>query len=98
MAGCQRLMIQRQQLPRNIRAYLREERQGRQMVKLRILVAHNFYQLPGGEDQCLAAEAALLEANGHEIIRYSVHNDAIKTLGRTAPSLPHGGVVHLRPS
>lgn len=58
------------------------ERLGRQMGKLKILVAHNFYQLPGGEDQCLAAEVALLGANGHEVIRYSLHNDAIKTMGR----------------
>ena len=33
------------------------------------------YQQPGGEDQVFAAEAALLEAHGHWVLRYSVHND-----------------------
>ncbi len=51
------------------------------MDKLKILVAHNFYQLPGGEDQCLAAEVAMLKANGHEVIRFTLHNDSIKKLG-----------------
>jgi glycosyltransferase involved in cell wall biosynthesis len=61
--------------------YPRAERLGRQMDKLKILMAHNFYQLPGGEDQCLAAEMAMLKANGHEVIHYTLHNDSIKTLG-----------------
>ena len=34
------------------------------------------------EDQCVAAEVALLQAHGHEVIPYNVHNDAIDTLGR----------------
>jgi glycosyltransferase involved in cell wall biosynthesis len=44
---------------------------------MRILIAHNYYQQAGGEDGCVAAEAAMLEAHGHEVIRYSVHNDSI---------------------
>jgi glycosyltransferase involved in cell wall biosynthesis len=44
---------------------------------MRVLVAHNYYQQPGGEDVCVAAETALLEAHGHEVIRYFLHNDAI---------------------
>ena len=34
---------------------------------MKILVVHNYYQQPGGEDQCVAAEVALLRANGHEV-------------------------------
>jgi hypothetical protein len=29
-----------------------------------ILVAHNLYKQPGGEDQCVAAEVAMVEAHG----------------------------------
>jgi glycosyltransferase involved in cell wall biosynthesis len=42
-----------------------------------ILVAHNFYKQPGGEDECVTAEAAVLKAHGHEVIQYCVHNDSI---------------------
>jgi glycosyltransferase involved in cell wall biosynthesis len=46
--------------------------------KMRILVVHNYYQQTGGEDQIFATECALLEARGHEVRRYTVHNDQIK--------------------
>jgi glycosyltransferase involved in cell wall biosynthesis len=49
---------------------------------MRILVAHNYYQQPGGEDPCFAAEVALLRAHGHEVIAHTVHNDAIAGMGR----------------
>ncbi len=42
-----------------------------------ILAAHNHYQQPGGEDQVFAAEAALLESNGHRVIRYEERNARI---------------------
>jgi glycosyltransferase involved in cell wall biosynthesis len=42
-----------------------------------IIVVHNFYQQPGGEDQVFADETALLESRGHRVLRYTVHNDAI---------------------
>jgi glycosyltransferase involved in cell wall biosynthesis len=51
---------------------------------MRILVAHNYYQQPGGEDQIFATEADLLESRGHRVLRYTLHNDQIKTLGRVA--------------
>src|SRR5262249_10184675 len=37
---------------------------------------------PGGEDTCLAAEVAMLEAHGHQVIRYCVHNDSIEGMSR----------------
>jgi glycosyltransferase involved in cell wall biosynthesis len=44
---------------------------------MHVLMAHNYYQQPGGEDQSFAAEAALLEANNHTVLRYTLHNDQI---------------------
>jgi glycosyltransferase involved in cell wall biosynthesis len=49
---------------------------------MKVLVAHNFYQQPGGEDQCLAAEVAMLRAHGHEVTQYCVHNDLITAMNR----------------
>ena len=48
---------------------------------MRILTVHNYYQLPGGEDRVFESEAALLETHGHEVLRYSVHNETIGESG-----------------
>ncbi len=48
--------------------------------QMRILFVHNYYQVAGGEDQILQAEADLLELHGHQVYRYTVHNDGIKTI------------------
>jgi glycosyltransferase involved in cell wall biosynthesis len=52
-----------------------------------ILVAHNFYKEPGGEDQCVAAEVAMLRAHGHKVTLYFLHNDAIDAMGRLQVAL-----------
>lgn len=44
---------------------------------MKILLCHNYYQLRGGEDQCFEDEGALLESRGHEVLRYTRHNDDI---------------------
>lgn len=49
---------------------------------MKIVIAHNFYQQAGGEDQVFADETALLEARGHTVARYTVHNDEVNNLGR----------------
>ncbi len=49
---------------------------------MNILVAHNFYKLPGGEDQCVAAEIAMLRAHGHRVTQYCLSNDATDGMGR----------------
>jgi glycosyltransferase involved in cell wall biosynthesis len=49
---------------------------------MKILVGHNRYKQPGGEDQCVAAEVAMLQANGHEVIPYFVTNDSIDGMSR----------------
>jgi len=49
---------------------------------MKILLCHNFYQQRGGEDRIFTEEAALLETHGHDVIRFTMHNDAIQTMGR----------------
>jgi glycosyltransferase involved in cell wall biosynthesis len=49
---------------------------------MRVLLLHNHYQQPGGEDQVFAAEGALLEAQGHEVLRYTLHNDSVTDMSR----------------
>jgi len=41
---------------------------------MNILLAHNYYQQPGGEDTCFAAEAKLLRDNGHNVTCYIEDN------------------------
>ncbi len=42
-----------------------------------VLSVHNFYRQAGGEDKVFASEAALLERNGHAVIRHEEHNARI---------------------
>lgn len=51
------------------------------MKKEKILIVHNYYQVPGGEDTVVANEKKMLEDNGHEVIMYTRHNDEIKECG-----------------
>jgi glycosyltransferase involved in cell wall biosynthesis len=48
---------------------------------VRILLVHNSYRQPGGEDQVFEAEAALLEEHGHQVFRLTKHNGDISELG-----------------
>lgn len=41
---------------------------------MRILLAHNFYQQPGGEETEFRAEAALLRSRGHEVVEFVEDN------------------------
>jgi len=45
--------------------------------RMRILLVHNRYQQPGGEDMVFASEAALLMAHGHAVESLVFDNDAI---------------------
>lgn len=49
---------------------------------LNVLMAHNYYQQPGGEDRSFAAEADVLERHGNTVHRYTVHNDVINEMSR----------------
>ena len=44
---------------------------------MKILLCHNYYQQPGGEDQVYADEGELLVAAGHDVTRYEADNDSI---------------------
>jgi glycosyltransferase involved in cell wall biosynthesis len=44
---------------------------------MKVLLCHNFYQQRGGEDQVFADEGLLLESHGHQVVRYTRHNDDI---------------------
>jgi glycosyltransferase involved in cell wall biosynthesis len=63
---------------------------------MRIALVHNYYQWPGGEDRVFATEGELLEANGHEVSRYTVHNDRVHAMGRLAlahATIWNGGIA-----
>lgn len=47
---------------------------------MRVLVAHNFYQQPGGEDTVFAAETELLRKHGHEVAEYTENNERVGSM------------------
>lgn len=60
------------------------------MSKETVLLVHNAYKEPGGEDAAFEAESALLERYGHRVIRYRKSNDeldAMSALARTRATL-----------
>src|SRR4051794_17952642 len=44
---------------------------------MRILLVHNFYKQPGGEDVVFRSETDLLRGRGHEVFQFSATNDSI---------------------
>lgn len=65
--------------------------------KQRILVVHNYYQIPGGEDTVVSNEKKLLEAHGHEVFLYTRHNSELKTFSKLQKLLlPFSTVFNLR--
>jgi glycosyltransferase involved in cell wall biosynthesis len=49
---------------------------------VKLLLVHNSYQQPGGEDQVFMSELELLASHGHEVVRYTAHNDAVSQLSK----------------
>lgn len=49
---------------------------------MRVILAHNYYQQPGGEDQVFADERRLLQGAGHEVHSFTLHNDAVRSYSR----------------
>jgi glycosyltransferase involved in cell wall biosynthesis len=45
---------------------------------MKVLVLHNYYQQPGGEDVVVSRERELLEAHGHDVRLYSVSNETVR--------------------
>ena len=51
-------------------------------VKKNILIVHNYYQIPGGEDTVVANEKKMLEKHGHKVILYSRSNAELKLMSK----------------
>ena len=49
---------------------------------MRVLIVHEHYQQPGGEDAVFEAEVELLRRRGHAVATHTLHNDAVEGLGR----------------
>lgn len=47
-----------------------------------VLICHNFYQRPGGEDGVYHSETTLLRRHDHRVVQYEVHNDDVAHMGR----------------
>lgn len=48
--------------------------------KPKVLIVHNYYQIPGGEDTVVANEKKLLESHGHKVILYTRSNSELKEM------------------
>lgn len=48
--------------------------------KLNILIVHNYYQIPGGEDSVVQNESNLLKEKGHRVFVYKRSNSEIKNM------------------
>ena len=47
---------------------------------MNILVVHNYYKIPGGEDVVVAGEIDMLKEHGHNVITYFRHNDEMDSM------------------
>lgn len=50
--------------------------------KQNILIVHNYYQIPGGEDTVVANEKKMLEEHGHKVVLYSRNNSELKEMSK----------------
>jgi glycosyltransferase involved in cell wall biosynthesis len=65
--------------------------------KQKVLIVHNYYQIPGGEDTVVANEKKLLEENGHEVLLYIRSNSELQHFSRWKKlMLPFSLVFNLR--
>ena len=49
---------------------------------MKVLLVHNSYQQPGGEDRVFESELELLASHGHDVALYTAHNDTVRQLGK----------------
>ncbi|MGO8814050.1 MAG: glycosyltransferase family 4 protein [Terriglobia bacterium] len=42
---------------------------------MKVILVHNYYQLPGGEDRVFAQERELLQSHGHQVVTYERSNN-----------------------
>ena len=50
--------------------------------KQNVLIVHNYYQIPGGEDTVVANEMRMLRENGHKVMLYSRNNLELKSMSK----------------
>jgi len=48
---------------------------------MNILIVHNYYKIPGGEDTVVKNEIELLKSHGHNVYTYFKYNSKLKTTG-----------------
>jgi len=60
---------------------------------LRVVIGHNYYQIPGGEDETLRRERQLLLSAGHEVKEFIRHNRVIKRSHLLEKAMLAGGTV-----
>lgn len=67
------------------------------MKKKNILIVHNYYQIPGGEDTVVVNEKKMLEEHGHKVVQYSRNNSELKNMSKLQKlKLPLTAVFNLR--
>lgn len=54
---------------------------------MKVLIVHNYYQKPGGEEQVFLSESELLKKKGHTVIHYTVHNDNVSNINKLSLAL-----------
>lgn len=65
--------------------------------KKNILIVHNYYQVPGGEDTVVANERKMLIENGHEVTVYNRYNSELRTMKKYKKVfLPFATIFNLR--
>lgn len=57
------------------------------MQKIKVLVIHNRYQQPGGEDTVFSAESELLRRAGHDVFEFVEDNRGLDETGRARAAI-----------
>lgn len=64
---------------------------------MNILIVHNYYQVPGGEDTVVNNEKHLLESNGHSVVLYTRNNSEINNISKIKKMLlPFSAIFSMR--
>lgn len=65
--------------------------------KENVLIVHNHYQIPGGEDTVVANEKEMLENHGHKTVLYSRNNSELQKLSKIKKCmLPFSTIFNIR--
>lgn len=54
---------------------------------MKILLAHNHYLIPGGEDESFKAETDLLRQMGHEVVLFEEDNRKVESIGKLSTAV-----------